>query len=81
MVVFQDRLGTIFFERKIARAAYHAIITAAIITTTAVAFLKLGCGIWSTEEAADFLEANVPMDPATALEDAEMYLTCSDQQA
>ena len=44
-------------------------------------FLKLGCGIWSTEEAADFLEANVPMDPATALEDAEMYLTCSDQQA
>ena len=76
MVVCQDRLGTIFFERKIARAAHHATIT-----TTAVAFLKLGCGIWSTEEAADFLEANVPMDPATALEDAEMYLTCSDQQA
>ena len=36
--------------------------------------LKLGCGLWSTQEAADWLEVGVPMDAETALEDAEMYL-------
>ena len=36
--------------------------------------LKLSCGIWTSQEAADFLQANVPMDAETAREDADMYL-------